>query len=475
MKYTPKQHQAIAEEWLDQHPRCALFLDMGLGKTVVSLTVAMRRIWEDFSVQKMLVIAPIRVAEDTWTREADKWDHLQGLRVSKVLGTQKQRIKALQTPADVYVINRENVVWLVEHLGTKWDFDMVVIDELSSFKASNTKRFKALRKVIRRAKYVVGLTGTPAPNGYGDLWAQIYLIDGGERLGKTVTAFRQRYFPPGRGKGHVVYEWIMNPGAKEAIDEVLSDICLSMSKEDWLEMPDIIYNNVIVKMDKAAKKLYDQFKKEKVLPLLNGVVLDDMDAADEFVSATQAAALSNKLLQMANGAVYEDEGAGVFHIHDAKLDALEEIVESHPGQSLLVFYSYKHDIDRIKKRFPDAVVLNNPTPRNNPAMKRKVGTSEIIKMWNDGKIPMLLCHPASAGHGLNLQEGGHIAVWFGLTWSLELYLQANARLYRQGQEQSVIIHHIICDGTIEWNVLAALQEKDTTQKRLLAALKHFLQ
>lgn len=432
------------------------------GKTVISLTDIMRRLWDDFSINKVLVIAPIRVAEDTWSRESEKWDHLQGLRISKVLGTAKQRIAALNTPADVYVINRENVVWLIEYLGHKWDFDCVIIDELSSFKNPNSKRFKALRRVIRWVKVFLGLTGTPAPNSYMDLWSQIYLIDGGQRLGKTLTAYRQRYFHPGRGKGHVVYEWIMNKGAKEEIDELLSDICLSMSKEDWLQMPDIIYNDIVVKMDKQARKLYDEFEKEKVLPLLDGKVIEDVDAADTFVAGTTAATVSMKLLQMANGSVYDDDGS-VFHIHDAKLDALEEIVESNPGQPLLVFYGYKHDLERIKTRFTDAVILNEGD------------TQDIITRWNEGRIPMLLCHPASAGHGLNLQRGGHIAVWFGLNWSLELYQQANCRLYRQGQEQSVIIHRIICQDTIDERVIKALDQKDTTQRSLLDSLKAYLE
>lgn len=427
----------------------------------MTLTEICRLIWQEFSVNKALVIAPIRVAEDTWSRESLKWDHLDGLRISKVLGTANQRIKALQADADVYVINRENVTWLVEHLGSKWDFDMVVLDELSSFKNSGAKRWKSLRKVIKRASYVVGLTGTPAGNGYHDLWAQIYLIDGGQRLGKTLTEFRRRFFHPGRGKGHVVYEWIINPGAKEEVDRLLSDICLSMSKEDWLEMPDLIFNDVIVKMDSRARKLYDEFEKEKVLPLLEGLVIENVEDADNFVAGTTAAALNNKLLQMANGSVYDDEG-GVFHIHDAKLDALEEIVESNPGQPLLVFYAYKHDLERIKTRFADAVTLNEGD------------TQGVISRWNAGKIPMLLCHPASAGHGLNLQTGGHIAVWFGLTWNLELYAQANARLHRQGQEHSVIIHHIVCENTQDERVIRALQQKDVTQKSLLDALKHYL-
>ena len=462
MKYIPKPHQAIAEEFLKSHPRCCLFLDMGLGKTVVTLTEISRQVWEEFSLNKVLVAAPIRVAEDTWTRESAKWDHLQGLRVSKVLGTAKQRIKALQTPADVYVINRENVTWLVEYYGMRWPFDGLVLDELSSFKNAGSKRWKSIRKVIRMCKVVIGLTGTPAPNGYIDLWPQIYLIDGGQRLGKTLTAFRQRFFRPGRGKGHVVYEWRINPGAKEEIDHLLSDICLSMSKDDWLEMPDLIFNDVVVRMDSKARKLYDEFEREKVLPLLEGLVIESVDDADNFVAGTTAAAVHNKLLQMANGAVYDDEG-GVFHIHDAKLDALEEIVEGNPGQPLLVFYAYKHDLERIKTRFADAVTLNEGD------------TQDIISRWNAGQIPMLLCHPASTAFGLNLQEGGHIAVWFGLTWNLELYTQANCRLYRQGQEHSVIIHRILCENTQDERVLKALDQKDATQKSLLEALKHYFE
>lgn len=431
------------------------------GKTVVSLTEIQRRLWDEFSINKVLVVAPVRVAADTWTREHAKWDHLHDLRISKVLGTAKQRVSALETAADVYVINRENVMWLVEYLGQAWDFDAVVIDELSSFKNPAAKRFKALRKVIRRAKVVIGLTGTPAPKSYIDLWSQLYLIDGGERLGKTLTQYRQRFFHPGRGKGHVVYEWALNRGAKETIDALLSDICLSMSKDDWLQMPDIIYNDVVVKMDKKARKLYDEFEKEKVLPLLEGKVIEDVDEADTFIAGTTAATVSMKLLQMANGAVYEDEG-GVFLIHEAKLDALEEIAEANPGQPLLVFYAYKHDLERIKTRFADAVVLNEGD------------TQDIISKWNGGKIPMLLCHPASAGHGLNLQQGGHIAVWFGLSWSLELYQQANARLHRQGQEHPVIIHRIICEDTVDERVIKALDQKDATQRSLLDSLKAYL-
>lgn len=442
-----------------ERPRAGLFLDMGLGKTVVTLTVINRLIREEFSAAKALVIAPKRVAEDTWSTEAAKWDHLRGLRVAKVLGTAKQRIAALQSPADVYVINRENVVWLIEYLAGSWDFDILVIDELSSFKSSKAKRWRALKRVAATCDYVYGLTGTPAANGYMDLWPEVYLLDRGARLGRTLGAFRSAFFSPGAHKGYVVYEWRLKPGAKDRIDHLLSDLCLSMSKEDWIDMPERTFNNVYVRMDAKARKLYDQFHRDRIIPLLDGEVQSIKDDYDSAVLADQAAALTNKLLQMANGAVYDDQG-DVFHIHDAKLDALEEIVEACHGAPLLVFYTYKHDLARICERFPDAKTLFD--------------SNEMIAAWNRGEIPMLLCHPASAGHGLNLQYGGHIIVWFGLPWSLELYQQANDRLHRMGQEHGVIVHHIVCRDTMDEKVLAALQRKDLTQRALLDALKQYI-
>ena len=443
-------------EFLRTHSHCALFLDMGLGKTVCSLTVA-KELLDDFRIEKILVIAPKRVAEDTWTRECEKWDHLKELRVVKVLGSSEYRQSALATEADVYVINRENVQWLVEYCNGVWPFDLVIIDELSSFKNPQAKRFKMLRRVIGQSSFVWGLTGTPASNGYMDLWAEIFLIDGGDRLGKFIGSYRQQFFYAGAHRGHIVYEYKLRTGAKQRIDQRLSDICLSMSKEDWLSLPPIINNEVRVRMTTAERKIYDKFQRDRVLPLLENKLssIDDMSSA---VLGETAAVLSGKLLQMANGAVYDDDG-NVFQLHDRKLDALEEIVESSQGTPLLVFYSYKHDVDRIKAKFPQARELTN---------------SNDIEMWNKGEVPMLLCHPASAGYGLNLQEGSHIMVWFGLPWSLENYQQSIARLHRQGQEHPVICHHIICENTIDDRVLSVLHSKNATQKSLLDALKGYL-
>lgn len=428
------------------------------SKTVICLTHINRLINEEFAASKFLVIAPKRVAESTWTTEAEKWDHLRGLRIARVLGTEKQRIAALSSQADVYVINRENVVWLVEYLGRHWDFDGIVIDELSSFKSSRAKRWKALRRVAASAQYVYGLTGTPAPNGYIDLWPEIYLLDRGERLGKTLGQFRSAFFNPGAHRGHVVFEWRLKPGAKKQIDQRLADLCLSMQKEDWIDLPERIFNTVWVNLDRSERKLYDQMQRDKILPLLNGEVTTDPNY-DFAIVADQAAQLSGKLLQMANGAVY-DENGDVVHIHDQKLDALEEIMEAAHGEPVLVFYNYKHDLARICERFPQAKPLFN--------------SEEIIEAWNRGEIPMLLCHPASAGHGLNLQFGGHIIVWFGLNWSLELYQQANDRLHRMGQERGVIVHHIAARDTLDERVLAALEGKGATQQGLLDALKSYL-
>ena len=456
MEFKPKPYQTIAMDFLRTHSHCALFLDMGLGKTVTSLTVA-KELINDYRVEKVLVIAPKRVAESTWSSEQEKWDHLKGLRISKVLGSKSDRIAALEADADIYVINRENVQWLVEYTNGIWPFDMVIIDELSSFKSPQAKRFKMLKRVIKQSDYVWGLTGTPASNGYMDLWAQIYLIDNGERLGKFIGSYRQEFFYAGAHNGFIVYEYKLRTGAKEKIDRRLSDICLSMSKEDWLQIPPLIFNEVRVKMTKKERKVYEQFEADKVLPLLENR-LGSIDTMDSAVIGETAATLSGKLLQMANGAVYDDNG-GVFHLHDQKLDALDEIVESSQGQPILVFYTYKHDVDRIKARHPEAVVLKD---------------SADIQRWNNGEIPMLLCHPASAGYGINLQEGSHIMVWFGLPYSLENYQQSIARLHRQGQEHPVIVHHIVCEGTLDDKVLRVLQSKNATQKSLLDALKRYI-
>lgn len=456
MLYEPRPHQKIAAQWLKTHNRAGLFLDMGLGKTVVTLT-HVKELLDDFAINKALVIAPLRVAQDTWSRESEKWDHLAELTISRVLGTRTQREAALHKNADVYVINRENVQWLVEYIGNKWPFDMVVIDELSSFKSASSKRWRCLKRVIKLAKYVVGLTGTPAPNGYIDLWPEIYMLDSGASLGRTLGEYRSRYFDVGAHKGHIVYEWKLKRGAKERIDRQLSDLCLSMSKDDWLQLPPVIYNIVICRMNDEERKMYDHLRNESILPLLRGA-LSEVRSADEVIVGTTAGTLSNKLLQLACGCAYDDSGKPV-PIHARKLDALEDIrAESH-GQPLLVFYSYVFDRDRILERFPEAEVMKD---------------SDTIDRWNRGEIPMLLCHPASCSYGINLQQGGHIIVWYGLTFSLEQYTQANARLHRMGQGESVIVHHLICENTIDEKVMAVLEQKDATQRGLLDALKEYV-
>lgn len=424
--------------------------------------------WDTFTVKKALVIAPKNVAQNVWAQECTKWDHTKDIRCSVILGTLKQRKAALCKDADLYIINRENVVWLLEELGGDLSmFDMVIIDELSSFKSPSAKRWKALKKAIMKVRYILGLTGTPAPNSYLDLWPQVFLLDGGERLGKRITDYRMRYFTMGAHKGHIVYEWNLRIGAQDAINRKLSDLCLSMSAEDWLDLPPIIYNTVPVQMDKAGRATYDAFKKDKVLPLLkegDSYQTLDPNKAEEveqmtsMVMAENAAVVGGKLLQMANGSVYDD-GKSVIPIHDAKLEALAELVDTNAGNNLLVFYAYQHDKERIMEKFPQA--------------REFTGPQDVVD-WNNGKVPMLLCHPASTGHGLNLQQGGHIIVWFGLTWSLELYQQANARLPRPGQKQSVIIHHLVCKDTIDEQVMTALSGKNAGQKALLNALKGYL-
>jgi len=442
MKYSPHGYQVKATERILHQKKVGLFLDMGLGKTVITLT-AIKDMIDDFMIWKVLVIAPKRVAEDTWSREHEKWDHLSELRISKVLGSPAQRIKALKADADVYVIGRDNVKWLVELFGKSWPFDMVVIDELSSFKNPSAQRFKALRKVIPASDRVVGLTGTPSPNGLMDLWAQIYLLDRGERLERTIGAYRERYFKPAAQNGYVVYRWEPLKGAQKQIEDKISDICMSMSAEDYLDLPDRMDNEIRVTLSDKEMKAYKQMEKEQLLQI-----------EGEDVVALNAAAVMNKLLQMANGSVYSEKKEAV-RIHEKKLDALEEIIDT-TGEPVLVFYSYRHDLEAIKARIPEAKELDG---------------AKDIKKWNDGEIPVLLAHPASVGYGLNLQDGGHVIVWYGLTWSLELYQQANARLFRQGQQKAVIIHHLITDGTVDEQVMRALKAKDTSQSALLEALK----
>ena len=444
MKFAPHNYQQYAIDFIENNPISALFMDMGLGKTVTTLTALSELAFDYFDISKILVIAPKRVAEDTWKREIEKWEHLKDITYSIVLGSKEQREKALSKKALIYIINRENVPWLIEN--HEWDFDTVVIDELSSFKSNKAQRFKALKKVRPSLKRIIGLTGTPAPNSLMDLWSEIYLLDMGQRLGRYIGGFRERFFTPDKRNRDVIFSYKPREGAENKIYELISDICLSMKALDHIKMPELILNNVEVEMGVKEKALYDKFKADMVLSL-DGKELD----------AVNAAALSNKLLQMANGAVYDDEKC-VVYIHDKKLDALEDLIEAANGKPVLVAYWYKHDKDRIMKRF----------------LAEEINTSADIEKWNNGEMHIALIHPASAGHGLNLQQGGSTIVWFGLTWSLELYQQLNARLYRQGQKNTVIIHHIVTKGTIDENVINALERKNVGQNALIEAVKREL-
>ena len=419
----------------------ALLLDMGLGKSIITLTAIVELMHNYFEVSKVLIIAPLRVARDTWSNECEKWEHLKDLKISKILGSEIERKLALNKKADIYIINRENLDWLCENY--KFDFDMVVIDELSSFKCHKSKRFKALRKVRPKIKRIVGLTGTPAPNSLMDLWSQINLLDMGERLGRFIGGYRDRYFMPDKRNAQIVYSYKLRDKAEDAIYNKISDICISMKACDYLNMPKRIFNKVEVQMDEKQEKLYKKLETEMLLSFDEG----DIDAVN-------AAALSNKLLQMANGAVYDENGK-VKVIHDKKLDVLEDLIEGANEKPILVFYGYKHDKERIIKRFKAG----------------EINTSEDINLWNSGKMKIAIAHPASAGHGLNLQLGGSIVIWFGLTWSLELYEQANARLYRQGQKETVVIHHIICSGTIDEQVIKVIEKKQIGQNELINAVK----
>jgi len=441
MKYKPHNYQEFAREFILEHPVCCLMLDMGLGKTVVTLTAIWIMALDSFDVGKILVIAPKRVAEDTWPKELKKWEHLTGLTYSLVLGSKKQREEALHKKAAIYIINRENVAWLVENY--KWDFDTLVIDELSSFKSNKAQRFKALKKVRPKVQRVIGLTGTPAPNSLLDLWPQMYLLDMGERLGRFIGGYRDRFFKPDKRNKEIIYSYKPRDGAEESIYQLINDICISMKAVDFLDMPDKISNRIEVSMDKKEKELYEEFKQEMIITLKG----DEIDAIN-------AAGLSNKLLQMANGAAY-GENKKVVSIHDKKLDALEDLIEAANGKPLLIAYWYKHDLERISKRFDVRIIQ----------------TTEDIDDWNAGEIPVALIHPASAGHGLNLQDGGSTIIWFGLTWSLELYQQLNARLWRQGQKNTVVIQHIVTSGTHDEDVMRALESKDMRQSALIAAVK----
>ena len=441
MRYVPHEYQEYAKEFIISHKVSALFLDCGLGKTVITLTAIWELLYDYFDIRKILIIAPLRVCYLTWPSELEKWEHLSGIGMSAVLGSEKERIAALGRKAQVYVINRENVEWLVEN--HTWDFDMVVIDELSSFKSHKAKRFKALKKVRLMVRRIVGLTGTPAPNGLIDLWAEIGILDMGQRLGRFIGGYRERFFVPDKRSREIVFSYKPREGAEDMIYELISDICISMKAVDYLEMPECVYNRVEVILTEKEMALYEQLERDMLLPFVDG----DIDAVN-------AAALCNKLLQMADGAVY-DENGNVKHIHDRKLEALEDLIEAANGKPVLIAYWYKHDLQRIVERTGAAAL----------------DTAEDMKTWNAGEIPVAAIHPASAGHGLNLQAGGSTLVWFGLTWSLELYQQMNARLWRQGQEETVVIHHLIAKGTLDERVMAALEKKDCGQSALVDAVK----
>lgn len=446
MHYEPHDYQRYATEKIIELPACGIFLEMGLGKTVSTLTAIDELIYDRFEISRVLVIAPKRVAENTWTDEAEKWEHLKGLKFSKVLGTAAERERALQEDADIYLINRENVVWLVDHLKKDWPFDMIVVDELSSFKSNQAKRFKSLRKVRPLSKRFVGLTGTPASNGLMDLWPEVYLIDQGARLGKTITGYRDRYFYPGKRNGYTIFTWEAKPGAEEAIHRQISDICISMKAADYLSLPERIVNDVEIRLTSAEYGKYQELEKEKLLEL-----------EGQEITALSAASVWGKLLQLANGAAYDNEG-NVVAFHDRKLEALEEIIDAACGHPVLVFHNFRHDYERLTEHFK----------KMNP---RTIGSSDDIKEWNNGRIPLMLAQPASMGHGLNIQAGGHIIVWFGLNPSLELYQQANARLYRQGQKEAVIIHRLITVGTVDEDVVKKLETKDARQDSLMEAVK----
>ena len=443
MKYNPHNYQTYATEFMIKNPVSAVFLDMGLGKTVVTLTAINEMSRDSFLVSKVLVIAPLRVARDTWPAEIEKWNHLKGLTYAVAVGTEAERRAALLQKASVYIINRENLCWLIEDSGLPFDFDMVVIDELSSFKSHRAKRFKSLLKARPRIKRIVGLTGTPSTNGLMDLWAEFRILDMGERLGRYITHYRMNFFVPDKRNQQMIFSYKPRPGAEDAIYRLISDITISMKSADFLKMPECIMNEVEVKLSEKEWSVYDELRQEMVVSL-----------EDEEIDAANAAALSGKLLQMANGAIYNEEKE-VFHIHDRKLDALEDLIEGANGKPVLVAYWYNHDLERIRERFK----------------VREIKTSKDIRDWNNGEIPIAVIHPASAGHGLNLQSGGSTLIWFGLTWSLELYQQTNARLWRQGQKSTVVIHHIISKDTSDEDVMKALRLKEKTQTDLIDAVK----
>ncbi len=452
LKYEPYNYQRYCTERIVNSTALGLFLDMGLGKTVITLSAIHELRYNRWAVRRVLIIAPKKVAESVWSKEAGKWEHLNHLRISLVCGSQRQRVQALAAPADIYIISRDNVCWLVDHYKNAWPFDMVVLDESSSFKNSASKRFKALCQVRSRIDRIVALTGTPSSNGLIDLWAQLYLLDGGQRLGKTIGRYRERFFNPNKRNRTTIFSYAPKDGSLEYIQRIISDICISMKAADYLDLPKCIYNEIPVILDPAAAKAYKQLEREMLLTL-----------ADGDITAGTAGVLTNKLLQLCNGAAY-DENKRPVEIHKCKVEAFLEVLEQLNGQSALVFYSFQHDRDRL---------LGALEPLG--LRTRVYQTPADEDDWNDGKIDVLLAHPASCAYGLNLQKGGHHIIWYGLTWSLEQYEQANKRLNRQGQEHPVIIHHLVVQGGVDEDVISALSKKSDMQRALMDALKARIQ
>ena len=443
MRYVAHNYQNYAKDFILAHKVSALFLDCGLGKTITTLTAINELMYDSFEISKVLIIAPLRVAQSTWKEEIEKWNHLNLLRYSIAVGDEKERLKALKQNSDIYIINRENVDWLVTKSGIDFNFDMLVIDELSSFKSHTSKRFKSLLKIRPYFERVVGLTGTPSSNGLMDLWAEFRVLDLGERLGRYITHYRNEYFLPDKRNGAVIFSYKPQPNAEERIYRRLADMTISMKSTEYLKMPELILNELEINLDEKDQMKYKKFKKEMVMTI-----------QEKEIDAINAASLSNKLIQLANGSIYDDDKK-FYEIHNKKLDKLEEIIESANGKPVLVAYWFKADKERIEKRFKG----------------REIQTADDIKQWNMGMINLALIHPASAGHGLNLQSGGSTLVWFSLTWSLELYQQTNARLYRQGQKDTVVIHHLITKNTIDEDIMKSLKRKDKTQEALMRAVK----
>lgn len=443
MQYVLHPYQEFAKEFMISNPLSALFLEMGLGKTITTLTAIDELLYDCFEIRKVLIIAPLRVANSTWPSEIKKWEHLKLLRYSIVTGNEAERIQALATEAEIYIINRENVDWLVNKSGVAINFDMLVIDELSSFKSYTSKRFKSLLKIRPYFKRVVGLTGTPSSNGLMDLWAEFRILDFGKRLGRYITHYRNKYFVPDKRNGMIIYSYKPQEDAEQQIYEAINDITISMKSCDHLKLPELIMNEIEVVLEDKEAERYEDFKKEMVMTI-----------GEEDIDAVNAASLSNKLLQLANGSIY-DEDKNYHIVHDKKMEALEQLIEEANGKPVLIGYWFKADKERIEQRFK----------------VREIQSAGDIEDWNKGEILVGLIHPASAGHGLNLQQGGCTLIWFGLTWSLELYQQTNARLYRQGQNQTVVIHHIITKNTIDEDVMKALKRKERTQEALMSAVK----